>query len=859
MKKITLHRLLSRVIEIKPGEQTPSLLLFSYFFLITTPYTILKSLRNASYLTDLGPQWLPLAYFMTALLTGFVVNAHSKLQVKISRRVLITVSLLFFLFTGMLFIAFSAAEWPWLSLLFWLWTNILIVVLTTQFWITVNDIFNLREAKRLVGFFGSGGILGGIVGGAMAALIIQKTILLGISILMLLGCVLLIRLVFIKTSMDRKPDLKEGTGRGGEQDKGPKVGFQDCFAIVKGDRYLRLIASIVTVTLVVSTMIDFQFNSIVKSRIPETPQAGLVEAPREIAGLDVPSAVSTAVKEQEMNSLTAFFGYFNSGMMIFAFFLQLLMTSNLIKRYGIKFSLLIYPLILLLCSAGIIIFVSIFFAIIIKGSDKSLSFSINQSVRELLYIPVSAAKKYKAKIFIDMFLNRAAKGLGALILLVPILLHLSLAHVSLISIVFILLWVFLNIRVSLEYRNTVKKKLTRGWERGDQVVEKAVDVQYMKLIFNTLESRERSPILYAMHVYDLLKQDKLTPEVRQLIGLEIDEENIGSLGALFDTGDPQLMGLGIGKETEESLDEEIKEIMAMDVYKEVMGDYVEKVMEKKSETAEISRMEIAKAIGMMKKNSPLVKKLDALLHDQSPEVLAFAMDSAATHRQREYVPIIIKHLSNPLTQEDAEIALAKFGPKIAGTLSDYLEDNDEDIDVRKGVTNVLARLGNQQSVDLLLSALTREKGDLKDTIIDALDRIRSDNKDIIFKTGLIRGKILDEVERYCRLYIRQQEPSVSREKGWESAELQLDILLRDIFRLLGLIYPFADITKAYQNIGSTTKDSTSYAVELLENILKKEDRDILLPLIEELTPRERVKRMENVLRLIDMNPFRLRK
>ena len=89
--------------------------------------------------------------------------------------------------------------------------------------------------------------------------------------------------------------------------------------------------------------------------------------------------------------------------------------------------------------------------------------------------------------------------------------------------------------------------------------------------------------------------------------------------------------------------------------------------------------------------------------------------------------------------------------------------------------------------------------------------------------------------------------------------MQLDILLRDIFRLLGLIYPFADITKAYQNIGSTTKDSTSYAVELLENIMKKEDRDILLPLIEELTPRERVKRMETVLRLIEINPFRLRK
>ena len=55
-------------------------------------------------------------------------------------------------------------HWQWLALIYWMWANLFVVALTTQFWFLVNDVFNPREAKRLIGFFGSGGILGGVAG-----------------------------------------------------------------------------------------------------------------------------------------------------------------------------------------------------------------------------------------------------------------------------------------------------------------------------------------------------------------------------------------------------------------------------------------------------------------------------------------------------------------------------------------------------------------------------------------------------------------------------------------------------------------------------------------------------------------------
>ena len=65
--------------------------------------------------------------------------------------------------------------------------------------------------------------------------------------------------------------------------------------------------------------------------------------------------------------------------------------------------------------------------------------------------------------------------------------------------------------------------------------------------------------------------------------------------------------------------------------------------------------------------------------------------------------------------------------------------------------------------------------------------------------------------------------------------------LKQIFELLGLIYPQDDIIKAYQNISAGTKKALDYSIELLDNILKKEVKDLLLPLIEDTSFEEKVR------------------
>ena len=77
MAKSRLYRILSRIIDIRPGEEIIASLLFLYFFFIMFPYYIIKPYRDAKYLYAVGSKELPYAYLSTAIAVGIIVALYS--------------------------------------------------------------------------------------------------------------------------------------------------------------------------------------------------------------------------------------------------------------------------------------------------------------------------------------------------------------------------------------------------------------------------------------------------------------------------------------------------------------------------------------------------------------------------------------------------------------------------------------------------------------------------------------------------------------------------------------------------------------------------------------------------------------
>ena len=800
-----LHRILSAVVKIKPGEARLTLLLFAYFFLITAPFNIIKSLRDASYLEDLGPNFLPYAY-ASALVVGLAVSLHARLQAKLSRRALLKSTLVFFVLLDLAFWGlFSVSEWRWWTLLYWMWANVFVVVLTTQFWILVNDIFNPREAKRLIGFFGSGGILGGVAGGVLtgfAARGMNSHDLLLFSAVFLLGALGVVTALFA----GRGPSLgAPGAPGAAPRPEGPppstgrsKVGFWDCARSVRKSRYLTLIAAVVMVTGIVSTFIDWQSKSII-----------------------------FAANQNHPANLTSFFGFFNSGLLAFAFLFQLVLTSRFIERFGIRLGLMIYPAVLLAMSLGIAVRPELLWlAIGIKGSDKALSYSLNQSARELLYIPVVPELKYRAKIFIDMFLNRFSKAIGGLVLIVLILLTSGgfgtvakpgvVAAASAISAGLIVAWMILNTLLDRAYVREVRLQLAKKWERPDTLVSERMDVDTAKLIVDALESRTQSPTLFALHLYDLARRRKLTPEIKSLLAPPPADASPFRSSPLLESGEMPWMSDADDPALSAGMDAEIREILALDSYQQLMGEYAGRLLDSPARSAgasETARMELAKAIGLMDRGSPLAGRLGDLLDDPSPAVFQFAAESAGRLRDRGFVAQLVRRLAEPLSRGDARAALEKYGESIVGTLADFLADREGGAGVRGPVASLLAGIGTSEAAEALLEELARGPSGADEDIVDALDRIRSRNPDVVFPADAVRTRLA----------------SVLAAGGRVSGAADL----LPAFRLLGLIYDHEDIFRAYQNLVKGTKDSIGYAIELLDHTLDPETKGRLFPRLDD--------------------------
>ena len=262
------------------------------------------------------------------------------------------------------------------------------------------------------------------------------------------------------------------------------------------------------------------------------------------------------------------------------------------------------------------------------------------------------------------------------------------------------------------------------------------------------------------------------------------------------------------------LDKEIREILALGDYQTLMSGYADRVLGDGEGADETAKMELAKSIGFMEPSSPLVERLGALLRDPSPRVFHHAAESAGALRLKAFVPLLIGGLCDPRTAGDAEGALGRFGTVIEGTLADVLLDPAEPPAARSAAARLIGRAGNPNAVKVLFAALDAHGEAVEDDVLDALDDLRSRPGSPALPEAAVLGRIDRWLDRSA--------------EGASASDLM------PAFKLLGLAYDHEDIFRAYQNLLLGTKDSTAYALELLDQIVAPGVKEKLIKRIERL-------------------------
>ena len=230
--------------------------------------------------------------------------------------------------------------------------------------------------------------------------------------------------------------------------------------------------------------------------------------------------------------------------------------------------------------------------------------------------------------------------------------------------------------------------------------------------------------------------------------------------------------------------------------------------------------------------------LHQLLDDPAVEVRQAAIRAAGSLGGPGLLFEIIRCLTARDVRRAARESLLMYGPHVVGTLGDILADPRRELALRREIPWLLARIHSRHSANLLVEQLEVKDPLLKYRVVKALNRLHAHVPDLPPANPAIAGHIYAQTRSYYEALVLWQafEPD-ARGDGvaliQRALKERLDQNLEVIFRLLGLQYPQNDIYSAYNALRGTRADRRASALEFLDNLLHKNLKTIILPLLEE--------------------------
>jgi len=441
-----LERFLRFFTDIRPGEAGTALLLTANVFLLICSYSLLKVLREPLILAGGGAEVKSYSSAGQALLLLIIVPLYGALATRLPRRKLINTVTIVFL--GCLLGFFALARFQVsIGVVFYVWLGIFNVMVIAQFWSFANDVYTSDEGKRLfpIVAFGqsAGAVLGAYLPGTAIDLVGLYAIFLVAAALLVLGTLITnlvdtrerrrteaSRSVMDSTALapastrevrlesgefriaDLEAELKKSEQQAGvhphsvpppRKDPAPKetdtVGRGNAFQLVFSSRYLTLLAFMIFVLNWVNSTGEYLLGRTVTHAAAQAVSAAHM----------TPEAADSFRKV----FIGKFYSRYQLGVNLLGLVLQLFVVSRILKWFGVRIAVMVMPVIALLGYGSLALVPILSVVRAVKTAENATDYSLQNTVRQVLFLPTTREQKYKAKQAIDSFFVRAGDVFSA--------------------------------------------------------------------------------------------------------------------------------------------------------------------------------------------------------------------------------------------------------------------------------------------------------------------------------------------------------------------------------------------------------------------------------------------------------------
>ncbi len=831
------HKLVGRlehVLNLRHGDLGRGALLFTYLFLVICSYVIGKVARDALFLARFQARQLPYADISVAVLIGFVVALYVRISRHTSVRNLLVGSMVFFSANciGFWFLARFYHQ-PWLFPLFYVWVGIFGVLAPAQVWTLANYVLTTREARRAFGIVGGGAILGWVCAGFFSTKLVKafgtESLLLAMAVF-LGACAGLIVSIWRRAAA-RAAEL-ESAGNGQDSPRN----LRESVRLIASSPYLRAISADIFFSSVATTVIGWQFKAVGQHFMPN--------------------------KE----ALAIFFGNFNLYAGLLALAVQLLLTSRVLRRFGIGPALFTVPVALLFASTGFALSGGLLMVVLLKGADQVLRYSIDKSSVELLYLPLVARVKLQVKWFIDTVIWRFGDGLGGVALLVLVTyLHMPPTRLSIVVAVVVGCWIAAAIWARRLYVETLKNSIQEHKIEVERASAAVWDRAATEILSEQLKGPNADEVLYALDVLDLERRTVPHPAVQSLLAHESASVRCRALKILEAAGDKSILPQVEKLLADPDLKVRTEALLYLShhahvdplAYIERLGDFADFSIRagvvaflcREGETENLvaareilaammrdssphSRIEVARLLPTLPDRfDPL---LPQLLTDSEGEVVREAIQSAGVMKRHDLAPALLPRLGELRYAAVAGESLAAMGQAVVPLLRDFLADSSAPLPSRLEIPLILAKIASPECLSILESHLMETDGALRGRAAAGLDRLQHDHPEMQADALAVETVMVGEIVGNYRSFQILEKLDAGAADTTVAKALTENIAREQerIFVLLSVLYPRHDFRSTYQALQSANVTVHDNALEFLDNILKPGLRELVVPLLD---------------------------
>ena len=837
---------------IMRGERRLTAGLGGYFFLLVAALYLMKPARNALFIREIGTDYLPLVYIATAVLTWWVVVAYVRLTGIASMQTVVSATLA-------AAVVCLGGFWYWLggresggAMAFYVWVKVYAVLLPSQFWLFAEEVLDPRQARRLFAPIGAGGILGGVMGSVAATAfgnvgLEARSLLIGAAVAVAAALVLFrtvlanapARQVRVAASL---PDTQTLAGYEAATDR--RAG-NDVEGAPHGRRLVFTITAILVVATMAHTIVDWQFNR---------------------------AAEQQFLSEQR---LMMFFGAFNTILNIMTLIVQMLATSFLLRHFGIGVALGLLPVAIASGAFGILLAPGIVSASLARGADDALRFSVDQSGRELLFLPFSSDDRRRLKPRIDLIANRAANGVAGLVILAAIwLFGEPLRYLSIVSLLLVAGWAVLVYDARRQYAHALQHLLRVRDPDISGLAQSRLDANARDAIREGLSSADRATVHTALSLAAHTEPAAFVEELRlvlrtskdavvkgQVLRLLTEAHDSSALSealANVDQADHSLTAEALayacatgrpeararvrnylsGKNAMRAVSAALCLLDQPDPDQQSKGiDVLREAATTRTPRAVELRVAIADVIRQRPAVGELRPILAILLDDEAPQVVRAALAACAHFPHPELVPPICEAGTRRALQGSALQALQFMGGEAIGALTGLIANPRNRRALRRFGARALGRIGGADAAAGLIAGLVAEDRTVRKATLKALNYMRRRGERLELGREREEAAISIEWRDYLslqRLAGALGEPGTTSPTAFVATVVneRLSESEEQLFRALALHHPIQSLFFAYRGLITGDRVARAHAIELVDNIVETPQRRTLVRLLE---------------------------